>query len=68
MLHREERLKIHKENCTKKQQSDAEEPAHALPPSNTKLTGQQFKGEVFQKGVDWTIANIAVLYNLLILI
>src|SRR5438045_9661245 len=67
MLHREERLKIHKEYCTKKQQSDAEEPAHALPPSNTKSTGQQLKGEVFQKGVDWTIANIAALYNLSVL-
>ena len=38
-----------------------------LLPSNTKLTGQQFKGEVFQKGVDWTIANIAALYNLPVL-
>ena len=66
MLHREEQLKIHKENRTK-QQSVAEEPAHVLPPSNTKSTGQQLKGEVFQKGVDWTIANIAALYNLPVL-
>ena len=28
---------------------------------------QQLKGEVFQKGVDWTIANIAALYNLPVL-
>ena len=38
-----------------------------LPPSNMKSTGQQLKGEVFQKGVDWTIANIAALYNLPVL-
>src|SRR5436305_11570092 len=63
MLHREEQLKIHKENHTK-QQSVTEEPAQTLLPSNTKSTGQQLKGEVFQKGVDWTIANIAALYNL----
>ena len=67
MLPREERLRVHKENRIKKQEpviAVLEESAHMLQLCSTKSTSQQLKGEVFQKGIDWTIATIATQYEL----